>query len=85
MTYVHLFTGRACEAPGCSHLSVSLYPTRGGRGLVRACNPLHAREAQEPRYCEECGELTYGRCPCEYRHYVSGEEEPIGDAEGDER
>jgi hypothetical protein len=41
--YVHLFLTADCEAKGCRIRSCSLYRQPGG--LVRACCPAHAQEA----------------------------------------
>lgn len=45
--YTHLFLGNGCECPGCDAQRCDLYLTNGGRSLVRACNPLHARDAEQ--------------------------------------
>ena len=75
-TYYHHFLLRGCQAPGCdaADSACDLYPTNGGKNLVRACCSHHAREAEaaaqvpepEPALdgydtwatCDRRGELT---------------------------
>jgi hypothetical protein len=57
--YAHLFLSEGCELKGCRVRTCSLYRQPGG--LVRACCPAHAREADQELARQDADRQRPGR------------------------